>query len=92
MRDTDEKVWEKVLLGYMKGKVRARGGLRAVAVVKEEVRVEDRWHEEAVAVDDVSGVRLDPKKVLKARMEEVEWMRQKGFTGRFQGKRLRGWG
>ena len=34
--------------------------------------------EQAMAVDDVSGVQLDPKKVLKARMEELEWMRAKG--------------
>ena len=39
--------------------------------------MDDRWHE-VMAADDVSGVKLDPKKVMKARMEELEWIRQKG--------------
>ena len=38
---------------------------------------EDDGHE-AVAWDDVSGVPLDPKEVMKARKEEVEWMKSKG--------------
>ena len=35
-------------------------------------------HEDAWAVDDVSGVKLDPRKVLEARLEELRWMRKKG--------------
>ena len=35
-------------------------------------------HKSATAVDDVSGVTLDPQEVLRARLEEVAWMRQKG--------------
>jgi hypothetical protein len=78
MRGVDTEIWEKVMKGYMKERVRKKKGLKAVAVVKEEMRLEDKWHEKAVAIDDVSGVTLEPRKVLKARLEEVEWMRQKG--------------
>ena len=34
--------------------------------------------EEVVAFDDVSGVALDPAEVIRARLEEMEWMRMKG--------------
>ena len=78
MKEVDEKVWERVMASYMKGRAREKVGLRAVAVVKEEAKFEDKWHEHAVAVDDVSGVRLDPRKVLEARLEELKWMGEKG--------------
>ena len=34
--------------------------------------------EEVVAFDDVSGVALDPAEVIRARLEEMQWMRMKG--------------
>ena len=72
-----EGIWERIVGSYVKERKWERVGLKVVAEISKEKQVADRWHE-VVAVDDVSGVRLDPKKVMKARMEELEWMRQKG--------------
>ncbi len=67
---------------YLKEKWRTQKGLRVVVNVEsEEGEVATQGielHEDAWAVDDVSGVKLDPKKVLEARLEEMRWMRKKG--------------
>ena len=40
----------------------------------------------AVAWDDVSGESLDPKQVLKARLKELEYIREKGVWKKIKRK------
>ena len=59
-------------------------GLAVVVEVEEgeqHKEWEDKWHEKVEvgsAWDDVTGLKLDPKEVVRARREEIGWMRNKG--------------
>ena len=84
MDGTREKVYEQAIRAYLMSRKWKKLGTGVMAVVEDKVELSeedmrkiDELHEDATAVDDVSGVTLDPREVLKARLEEVAWMRKK---------------
>ena len=80
--EVGKDVYDAVMKGWLMQRRWNKESVGVVTVDGEEkldgyAEKEDTMHE-AVAYDDVSGVQLDPKEVLRARIEEVEWMRKKG--------------
>ena len=74
----------------------AQDGWYSTALDVEEARAEKNSImevEEMEAWDDVSGVKLDAKKVLEARREEMGWFKKKGVYRKIprQEALKRGW-
>ena len=85
LQSMPEEIYEDAMRAYVMQKKWARMKVRVMAVMEEMVELTEsdrkkleELHESATAVDDVSGVMLDPREVLKARLEELAWMRKKG--------------